>query len=183
MIETVMRFGSPIWRAEAELPRNAYEWAVEYKEDNPITKPQVRSSRGGYQSLPRTFDYLPPLYRQHITEISEVLLGGKKFKLGNWWLNVNQKGDFNMRHTHPMSDISGIWYLTDNHNTLTFEDPMSHSRYPLYKNFPELVGAGVFVNAKAGEILLFPADLPHYVNPHPEDSLRISVSFNMDLIY
>ena len=90
MIETVMRFGTPIWRAEAELPRNAYEWAVEYKEDNPVTKPQVRSSRGGYQSLPRTFDYLPPLYRQHITEISEVLLGGKKFKLGNWCVNVNQ---------------------------------------------------------------------------------------------
>ena len=50
MIETVMRFGSPIWRAEAELPQNAYEWAKEYKEDNPVTKPQVRSSRGGYQS-------------------------------------------------------------------------------------------------------------------------------------
>ena len=74
MIETVMRFGSPIWRAEAELPPNAYEWAKEYKEDNPVTNPQVRSSRGGYQSLPRTFDYLPPLYRQHITEISEVFL-------------------------------------------------------------------------------------------------------------
>ena len=182
MIETVMRFGSPIWRAEAELPQNAYEWAIEYKEDNPVTKPQVRSSRGGYQSLPRTFDYLPPLYKQHIEEICDVLLGGKKFVLGNWWLNINQKGDFNMRHTHPMSDLSGIWYLTENHNTLTFEDPMSHSRYPLYKNFPELTSAGVFVNAQAGEIYLFPADLPHYVNPHPKDSLRISVSFNMNLI-
>ena len=98
-------------------------------------------------------------------------------------MNINQKGDFNMRHTHPMSDISGIWYLTDNYNTLTFEDPMSHTRYPLYKNFPELTSAGVFVNAQAGEIYLFPADLPHYVNPHPKDSLRISVSFNMNLIH
>ena len=29
-----MKFGSPIWRTYNELPRGAYEWALDYQEDN-----------------------------------------------------------------------------------------------------------------------------------------------------
>ena len=60
---------------------------------------------------------------------------------------------------------------------------MQHSRSNLYLAFPDLdIGEGVFVNAKAGEILIFPSDLPHFVEPHPLDTKRVSVSFNMHLI-
>ena len=98
-------------------------------------------------------------------------------------MNVNEKGDFNFQHTHPKSDLSGIWYLTDNNNSLVFIDPLQHSRSNLYLAFPELdIGEGVYVNAKAGEVLIFPSDLPHYVEPHSLDTTRVSVSFNMHLI-
>jgi uncharacterized protein (TIGR02466 family) len=176
--ETVLKFGSPIWRAYKELPRGAYEWALDYKEDNDNKK---RSNRGGYQSVAQTFDYLPHLF---ISNIKESFSFMKNVRMANWWLNVNEKGDFNFQHTHPKCDLSGIWYITDNNNTLVFIDPMQHTRSNLYKLFPELdIGEGVYVNAKAGEIIIFPSDLPHYVEPHPLDSLRISVSFNMHLIY
>ena len=118
-----------------------------------------------------------------INNIRESFPFMKKVRMANWWLNVNEKGDFNFRHTHPKCDLSGIWYITDNNNTLVFEDPMQHTRSNLYMAFPELdIGEGVYVNAKAGEILIFPADLPHYVEPHPLDTQRVSVSFNMHLI-
>ena len=51
-----MKFGSPIWRAYTPLPRGAFEWAMDYKEDN---NNKQRSNRGGYQSVAQTFEYLP----------------------------------------------------------------------------------------------------------------------------
>jgi len=176
-LETVMKFGSPIWRAYTPLPRGAFEWAMDYKEDNDNKQ---RSNRGGYQSVAQTFEYLPLPFINNIRESFPFM---KKVRMANWWLNVNEKGDFNFRHTHPKCDLSGIWYITDNNNTLVFEDPMQHSRSNLYMAFPELdLGEGVYVNAKAGEILIFPSDLPHFVEPHPLDTKRVSVSFNMHLI-
>ena len=172
-----MKFGSPIWRAYTPLPRGAFEWAMDYKEDNDNKQ---RSNRGGYQSVAQTFEYLPFPFINNIRESFPFM---KNVRMANWWLNVNEKGDFNFRHTHPKCDLSGIWYITDNNNTLVFEDPMQHTRSNLYMAFPELdIGEGVYVNAKAGEILIFPSDLPHYVEPHLLDTQRVSVSFNMHLI-
>ena len=172
-----MKFGSPIWRAYTPLPRGAFEWAMDYKEDNDNKQ---RSNRGGYQSVAQSFDYLPFPFINNIRESFPFM---KKVRMANWWLNVNEKGDFNFRHTHPKCDLSGIWYISDNNNTLVFEDPMQHSRSNLYMKFPELdIGECVYVNAKAGEILIFPSDLPHYVEPHLLDTQRVSVSFNMHLI-
>ena len=176
-METVMKFGTPIWRTYNELPRGTYEWALDYKEDNDNKQ---RSNRGGYQSVAQTFDYLPLPFRKHILD---SLTFKDKIRPANWWLNVNEKGDFNFQHTHPKSDLSGIWYLTDNNNSLVFIDPLQHSRSNLYLTFPELdIGEGVYVNAKAGEVLIFPSDIPHYVEPHSLDTTRVSVSFNMHLI-
>ena len=173
-----MKFGSPIWRAYTPLPRGAYEWAMDYKEEN---ESEPRSSRGGYQSVPQRSDFLPYLFRDHILRSFPFR---DRMEMGWWWLNVNEKSNFNMQHTHPGCDLSGIWYLTDNNNSLVFIDPLQHSRSNLYLAFPELdIGEGVYVNAKAGEIIIFPSDLPHFVEPHSLDTKRVSVSFNIDLKY
>jgi|TARA_B100001175_G_C19282804_1_gene529657 uncharacterized protein (TIGR02466 family) len=177
MIETKQVFSTPIWRAYNELPRGAYEWALEYQEEN---ESKLRSNRGGYQSVTQTSDFLPYIFRDHIINSFPFK---DKIEMDSWWLNINQKGNFNMQHTHPRCDLAGIWYLTDNNNTLVFSDPLQHTRHTLYKAFPEVgMCEGVFVNAKAGEILIFPSDLPHFVEPHPLDTPRVSVSFNMHLI-
>ncbi len=176
-LETVMKFGSPIWRAYTPLPRGAFEWAMDYKEEN---ESEPRSNRGGYQSVPQSSDFLPYPFRDHILNSFSFR---DKIDMGSWWLNVNGKGNFNMQHTHPKCDLSGIWYLTDNNNSLVFIDPLQHSRSNLYLSFPELgISEGVFINAKAGEVIIFPSDLPHYVEPHSLDTKRVSVSFNMHLI-
>ncbi len=90
--EKVIKFGSPIWRAYTPPQRNAYEWAMDYKEDN---ENQRRSNRGGYQSIARSFDYLPPFYAEHIFKTLKILLKteskGIDFQLGDWWINVNKK--------------------------------------------------------------------------------------------
>ena len=63
MIETKQVFSTPIWRAYNELPRGAYEWALEYQEEN---ESKLRSNRGGYQSVTQTSDFLPYIFRDHI---------------------------------------------------------------------------------------------------------------------
>ena len=176
-IEKSNLFSTPIWRAPSKLPEGAFEWALKYKESN---RSSIRSARGGYQSSPKSFDDLPSVYAHHIFDTLKVILKGVGFELGGWWLNVNQKGDFNMKHTHPNHDLSGIWYITDNNNTLVFTDPLTHSRDALYNSFNDM-REGLLIDAKAGEIILFPSDVPHHVEPHPYDTTRISVSFNMVL--
>ena len=78
-----MKFGSPIWRAYTPLPRGAFEWAMDYKEDNDNKQ---RSNRGGYQSVAQTFEYLPFPFINNIRESFPFM---KKVRMANWWLNVN----------------------------------------------------------------------------------------------
>ena len=173
-LETVMKFGSPIWRAYTPLPRGAFEWAMDYKEDN---NNKQRSNRGGYQSVAQSFDYLPFPFINNIRESFPFM---KNIRMANWWLNVNEKGDFNFRHTHPKCDLSGIWYITDNDGELYFQDPLIQTRSKLYEHILGVKNAGIQMDCKAGSLLIFPADVPHRVEEHVLDTKRISVSFNIN---
>ena len=97
--------------------------------------------------------------------------------LMGWWLNVNEKGDFNVLHTHPLANASIVFYLTDNHGSLIFQHPSSHSRWAFIKAFNERHATRFFANA--GDMLVFPADLEHCVEPNERDEPRISISMNL----
>ena len=104
----------------------------------------------------------------------------KNFYVTNWWLNVNGKGDGNHKHVHSGSNLSAIWYITDNEGLLIFEDPLLFSRIEITR---QIFGSTTHqqVNALAGDLLIFPSDLPHQVEDHILDTPRISVSFNISL--
>ena len=174
-------FPTPIWHFKnLSLPEGAYEWALDYKEKNlPGVK---KSNRGGYQSIlnhPNQFEY-----KEHLTNI---LRGGefKNFKVTTWWLNINKKGDYNLPHTHAHSDLSCIWYITNNEGLLYFEDPLQHTRQVLYDRIFSNWGESSNKNIEcdAGTVLVFPSDLVHRVEEHKLDTPRISVSFNMSAKY
>ena len=40
---------------------------------------------------------------------------------------------------------------------------------------------GKEIKLKTGDILMFPADILHYVKPNPKEEDRISISFNTDI--
>ena len=93
-------------------------------------------------------------------------------------MNINEKGNYNGKHVHPLADLSGVWYITDNEGLLIFEDPLVFSRAEITRR---IFGSTTLqqVKAKAGQLLLFPSDLPHFVEEHILDTPRISVSFNL----
>tara|TARA_Y100001963_G_C6515970_1_gene324319 strand:- start:42 stop:569 length:528 start_codon:yes stop_codon:yes gene_type:complete len=174
-MEPNLYFSTPIWHLKKDLPFGAVDWALDFEKNTPPATIS-RSSRGGYQSERYNEKFK---YSTHLDNCLEFL---PKFKYLNWWLNINRKGDFNMSHTHPNTDLACIWYITDNHNLLAFQNPIGHERFRLIKQTSSLDQLYFNKDAKAGDILIFPGDVPHHVEPHELDTPRISVSFNISFV-
>ena len=68
-----------------------------------------------------------------------------------------------------------MFYLTDSDGLLNFVNPFTMRRFELHSE--QFIG----LNAKKGDILIFPADLVHYVMPNQREEDRISISMNLQL--
>ena len=170
-INRIDLFTTPVWCIKGEVPKGAYEWALNVEKN---VKGNNLSNRGGYQS--QALDWREISYMNIIKKMTTFL---PPFYFGAPWLNINRKGHYNVKHTHPESDLAAIWYITDNMNKLFFEDPCVHARSTLLDKggSDEVKG----LNAKAGTLVIFPADLSHWVEMNETDSPRISLSFNIKL--
>ena len=105
------------------------------------------------------------------------------------WANINGPGNFNVKHCHPRSNLSGVFWIKvpKNSGNLVFSSPHLFSRYQeldlyrpeFYLNFnshwkyPKL--------PEEGQILIFSSDLEHEVEENMSDEDRISYSFNIRL--
>ena len=174
-------FGSPFWHINDTLPKGALEWALKYKKTHPMTN--RRSNRGGYQST-AIDDYSEFEYFGYIKSILNFL---PRFEFQTWWINVNERGNFNMAHTHPGSDLSLVWFLTDINNSFRIQHPLHHTRcrlssaYKGYNRYGFNYNLVESIDARAGDIIMFPSDLEHYVEPHEHRNKRVTVSFNLKL--
>tara|TARA_R100001594_G_scaffold439_1_gene1645 strand:+ start:838 stop:1404 length:567 start_codon:yes stop_codon:yes gene_type:complete len=176
-------FTTPIWHipveeSDKEVIGKLYDWAIEIREKNPGAK---ISNRGGFHS-----NY-PPIIEKDYKFIPDDGLLNKKLNflpdvdIQSWWVLVNEKGDYNIQHTHPGSDLSLIWYLTDNNNSLKLVDPMLQSRYKFPEIFPNQHTTYDW-DCLAGDILIFPADIPHSVERHELNTPRVSLVMNLELV-
>lgn len=99
------------------------------------------------------------------------------------WMNANPKGAFNAPHTHPGAHWSGVYYIAQpdvevgNSGMIEFIDPRSDLpnwrilKAPAFKLKKKL-------RPLAGEMILFPSYLVHWVYPNEADSERWSIAFN-----
>lgn len=178
-------FGTPIWVISKEIPDKALEWALSLR--NTSEKMTHGSVKRGFQSKASTdFNTIPKFILDHI----QYSLGSfPRFRFVNWWINISNKGSYNVAHSHPQNDLSVIWYLTDNNESLIFHDPLAHVRDRLYHNVegskqgtvnPSAQPGNSF-NAKAGDFVIFPSDVVHEVKEHELDTIRLSLSLNLEL--
>lgn len=99
------------------------------------------------------------------------------------WMNANPRGAFNAPHTHPGAHWSGVYYVaqpsvdTGNSGMIEFLDPRSD--LPNWR----ILRAKPFrpkrkIRPQAGEIVLFPSYLTHWVYPNEAEEERVTIAFN-----
>ncbi len=99
------------------------------------------------------------------------------------WMNVNPAGGYNAPHTHPGAHWSGVYYVSQpeieegSSGMIEFLDP--RNELPHWR----ILQASAFRSKKtlrpvAGEMILFPSYLTHWVHPNQSDDNRVTVAFN-----
>ena len=169
-------FPTPLWHIEGaplQLIDELYEGAYRFKKEYPST---TRSNEGGYHSPSLEWEEFHPQGIEYINKVIDETFE-KKFKLTQceWWYNINPKGAWNIPHSHPGAGFALVLYVTDSDQLLTIMDPNYHGRY-FFDN-----RADINPPTKKGDILIFPADLKHYVKPNQREEERISISMNLQL--
>ena len=90
------------------------------------------------------------------------------------WFNVATRGGYNAPHTHPLSEISGAYYIRTEEPPAEY--PFSGRVDFFYKN-----GSDHFF-PKPGTLILFPGNMLHFVHPYYGSNPRISLSFNINKV-
>lgn len=153
-----------------------------------------KSNRGGWHSDGNLFDEDAPCFatlrgfaeeavmratRRVSTKVDPADL---RLKL-RAWMNANPPGGYNAPHTHPGAHWSGVYYVSQpgvedgSSGMIEFLDPRSdlpHWRILKARSFrPKRK-----FRPEAGELVLFPSYLMHWVYPNETKQERVTIAFN-----
>ena len=171
-------FPTPVWHIEGapqQLVDELYKGAYVCKES---VESNVLSNQGGYQSPSFNWDQFHPEGIKYIDNILSSIVNTfpfrnlRSYEVQSWWYNINSKGDSNNPHTHPASDYALVWYLTDNEEKLVLLNPIQRLLHKDQTAVP---------NTNKGDVLIFPADIVHYVLPNDKEDDRICISMNISI--
>ena len=150
---------------------------------------------GGYTSygsahrmhgMSPTFAALERALDRHVARLASSLdldLAGRKLAMTDCWVNIMPRGTAHGLHLHPLSTISGTYYVKTPRGCpgLKVEDPRLER---MMAAPPRLAQAArenrpwVVLPAEAGGVLLFESWLRHEVPANTAAGERISISFN-----
>ena len=178
--ETLSFFPQPIFKYKVNDFKNfneklsTYIYDLKENDKNGI----LRSNKGGWHSKP--FNLKDPTSIQH-----KFLLEPKRVICTEMWAIINKKNNFNAIHTHPNSYLSAAYYVKAPNNCGKFivENPHSISRhsYPALEKKTNFNIKVAKLEIEEGDLLLFPAYLPHGVEENESDEDRIVISFNINI--
>ena len=175
-------FPTLLWSGDLDLDLDELRKEIyKFQKVNPSVN---YSNIGGYQG--HGFNYKPL-----IDAIKDVIPRYEDPELGNlfightMWVNINNRGSHNRRHTHAdgINFLSGVYYVTvpRNSGNIVFFDPrptiihsFADSRY-----YDQGIPGVYQIEPKENTLLLFPSWLEHEVHPNSTNQDRISISFNI----
>ena len=195
--EVLKFFPEPVFKYKFEKAEFFNQELAQYiynlqKEDlNGLTK----SNRGGWHSKDFKLTDQNSIQFKFAVELQKYIFdtfqkfgwetGKNNIRITQMWAIINKKDDFNVIHTHPNTYLSAAYYVKAPKNCGKFivENPniaKRHSFPPIaQRNELNLVLNGLDINE--GDLLLFPAYLPHKVAKNESDEDRIVISFNVDI--
>jgi len=157
-------------------------------------KTETKTNAGGGWHSPTDMNFkeeYKPLTTELFTMQEEIFKDfGMEPKpgLGIMWAKINNPGAYNKQHMHPNSQWSGVYYVKvpKNSGNLFVEDPRPGPNHLLprrLKGIPQALWRVVIYPAIEGQMIMFPAWLPHGVEINEskekeEKGWRVSVSFN-----
>jgi len=150
---------------------------------------------GGYTSygslcrmhtLSPTFAALERKLRRHVRAFARTLefdLERRELAMTDCWINIMPRMVVHGLHLHPLSTISGTYYVRTPRGTpgIKFEDPRLDrfmAAPPRRTDCRPVQLPCVTVPATAGKVCRFDSWLRHEVPPNPVTAERISISFN-----
>src|SRR5512134_986724 len=150
---------------------------------------------GGYTSygslsrmhtISPTFALLERRLQRHVTRFARSLefdLADRKLAMTDCWINIMPRGVVHSLHLHPLSTISGTYYVRTPRGApgIKFEDPRLDRFMAAPPRKPDCRPEHqpwVTVPAAAGKLVLFESWLRHEVPPNPVEAERVSISFN-----
>jgi uncharacterized protein (TIGR02466 family) len=147
------------------------------------------TSYASLNDLPWRVPAFKALVRQldrHVAAFGKELdfdLGGRKLSLDSLWINVLPPGGIHTSHIHPLSVISGTYYVRvpDGASAIKFEDPrhaMMMAAPPRKRKAKPDHQPFVYQTPRPGTLLLWESWLRHEVPLNRGEDERISISFN-----
>lgn len=147
------------------------------------------TSYASLNDLPKrdpTFADLKKALDKHAAAFARELhldLAGRKLVLDSIWINVLEPGGVHTGHVHPHSVLSGTYYVDTppGSSALKLEDPrlpLMMAAPPRDEDAPEAEQSFLYLQPKAGDVLIWESFVRHEVPPNAAKKPRISISFN-----
>lgn len=141
------------------------------------------------QDFSSTFKELEELIDEHVRKYVTDLnydIDSENLKMSDCWVNIMPQGTHHSGHIHPLSVISGTYYVQvpEDSQAIKFEDP----RMAMLMNTPKKKEDApiehqsfVSIPAKDGDVVLFESYQRHEVPANLSEDARISISFNYEI--
>ena len=191
-------FPQPIFHYELDNYKRHNEELSKYIYDLQKKDPDgiARSNQGGWHSKPfnlkdkenAPFKFFIDIQRYVADTFKEYgwKYEPKKVNLTEMWAIINKKNNFNLEHTHPNNYLSAAYYVKapDNCGSFKVTNPnlISRERITASEKNTEFNQNIAQIKPKEGDLLLFPAYLPHSVGMNLSEEDRIVISFNIDIL-
>ena len=155
--------------------------------------PNGYTSYGSWDELHRMSPHFQELKKRidrHVSSYVKSLnwdVRISNIQMSKIWVNRMGPGAVHTSHIHPLSVVSGTFYLNVDRNSspLQFEDPrlgFFMNRPPLKQKASTSLQSFFKIFPKAGEVILFESWMRHEVPLNLAKKDRISISFNYDWI-
>lgn len=160
-------------KAEAGLAnRNRVGWQSEHD--------FFHRKEEGHATLSR---FIAQIIKQTIQSLDPSADFDKFQVLMNGWLNVNPPGGYNSPHQHSDAHLSGVYYVDVPQSPSSQGGAIEFLAPHPVRGLGSVIKSPLFsdrlrVQPKAGDVLIFPGQLVHWVHPNDSGKPRVTVAFN-----
>lgn len=198
-------FASQVYQSVCLAPRSALFRALQ-KETKQIERadreghdwslsnyPNGYTSYGSWDQMHRMsphFEELAARIDRHVRRFARALawdVNPRDLRMTRFWVNVMKPNTIHTMHIHPLSVVSGTFYLDvpSGSSPLKFEDPRFNlfmGRPPVKATAPRARQSFLHFNPRPGDVILFESWMRHEVPLLTGTRERVSFSFNYDWI-